>query len=267
MYRLLFILFLLLSFSNIANAAWLDDLSSTVAFLSNKDKNKIDIGTGFFIYEDKNLFLVTADHVSKLLSNKSDITVRTDGDKPFSFKFSDIITITKPEKELPWIRHDKADIAILPLSNDLVSKLSVLNNHFLSVSYVYGGKDSVARDITLTVLGFPLALGVGEYFSPISRETKPASGFLVLKRSDTKQPSTFFITQDPSIGGYSGAPVFDLRMPRYIQGKGVVLKHHKDKPRVVGIVHGTIPDKTGGKLGVVTPSFYLKELVDSYTSN
>ena len=27
-----------------------------------------------------------------------------------------------------------------------------------------------------------------------------------------------------------------------------------------GVIHGTISDETGGKLAIVTPSFYLKDL-------
>lgn len=249
---------------DIVNAQTIDNLSSAIVFLSNQTKDRIDFGTGFFIYNDKTIFLVTADHVSQSLSSSSDITVRTVGDKPYSFKFSNISNVTNQESILPWIRHKEADIAILPLFPDSDLIKGVLKNHFLSVSYLYDGKESISRDTTLTILGFPLALGLQGYFSPISRETKPASGFLVLKRFDTKQPSTFFITQDPSVGGFSGAPVFDLMLPRISRNTIIGIQ---GKPMIVGIVHGTLADDTGGKFGAITPSFFIKELIDSYEAN
>src|SRR5206468_6794441 len=102
------------------------------------------------------------------------------------------------------------------------------------------------RDAPLTVLGFPLGLGVEREFSPISRDTKAASGLLTLPRFDTQIPATFFVMQDPSIGGDSGAPVIDTGGPRRA-GQGLVLSA---PTIVVGLVHGTLPDQTGGKVRV-----------------
>jgi hypothetical protein len=33
-------------------------------------------------------------------------------------------------------------------------------------------------------------------------------------------------------------------------------------PVCVGIVHGTIPDDTGGKIAAITPSMYILETID-----
>jgi hypothetical protein len=105
-----------------------------------------------------------------------------------------------------------------------------------------------------------LALGVTGSFSPISRETKPASGFLVLPRFDTKLPETFLLTQEPSIGGFSGAPIIDTGLPRLGEGNAAI--KISDAPLgLVGTIHGTLSDPTGGKMGAVVPTYYLWELL------
>lgn len=256
------LMFLFLMKIDLATAQTLDELSSVVAFLSTKsENNKIRSGTGFFISSGKFLYLVTADHISQFLTKDSDITVRTKGDIPFSFKFSRVTNSENTIRSLSWVRHDNADIAILPLYPDQDLINNVLKGHFLPLSFLYTKKEAVSREVIVTILGFPLNLGHKGFFSPISRETKPASGFLTLRRFDTNQPTTFFITQDPSAGGFSGAPVFDMRLP--IQSTST-LSIIGAPPRIVGIVHGTLSDRTGGKLGAICPSFLIKELIDNF---
>jgi len=121
------------------------------------------------------------------------------------------------------------------------------------------------RAITITVLGFPLALGVQGSFSPISRETKAASGLLEIPRADTKKPASFFITQDPSIGGFSGAPVLDTGLPYRSEQAALFIDMRPMK--IVGIVHGTLSDDTGGKLGAVTPAHLLRTFIEAELGN
>jgi len=240
-------------------AQTVDELGSTVAFLSKKvSMDTIMYGTGFFIATDKTPFLITAEHISKFLTPSSNITIRDKGDKPITFKFSEIIKSS--DSKIQWKVHREADIAVLRLypNNEL---LEALKNHFLPVSYLYSKKESISRDITITILGFPLALGISGLFSPISRETKPASGFLVFNRFDTNTLATFFVTQDPSVGGFSGAPVFDMMLPLQTQSK---LSFRGGKPKIIGIVHGTLKDKTGGKFGAIVPSYQIIELLSEY---
>jgi hypothetical protein len=67
-----------------------------------------------------------------------------------------------------------------------------------------------------------------------------------------------FLLQDPSIGGFSGAPVFDLPGIR-LSGSAMVA--HQGVA-CFGITHGTLSDDTGGKLAAVTPSSAVIELID-----
>ena len=104
-------------------------------------------------------------------------------------------------------------------------------------------------------MGYPLGLGTDGYMSPLSLESKASSGYLTLSRFDTQTTCTFFMLQDPSIGGYSGGPVYDIsiyQMGGFMStGSGTILH---------GFIHGTIGDNTGGKLAAVTPAFYFHDV-------
>jgi hypothetical protein len=236
-----------------ANALKMDDLFATVAFLHMEmPDGKIQYGTGFFVGADTSLFLATADHVSKFLTLDSIVTVRTFGDIPQSFKLGKII-----KDEAVWKSHKEADIALIELNHDHMTLLA-LEKRFLIPSHMYLDKKSLPNQTKITIIGFPLALGTQDsFFSPLTRETKIASGFLKIKRGDTKQPATFFILQDPSIGGFSGAPVFENALQQTSKGWNLI----SAGPRLVGLVHGTLSDDTGGKLGAITPSYQLHELI------
>ena len=73
--------------------------------------------------------------------------------------------------------------------------------------------------------------------------------------------STFFITQDLSIGGFSGAPVFDTRLPYSSENVGLFVQVGSE-PRIVGLVHGTLSENTGGKLGATVPSFVILQVLE-----
>lgn len=97
-------------------------------------------------------------------------------------------------------------------------------------------------------------MGIQEYFSPLTFRTFPSSGLLTLQRFDTMAPQTFIILENPSIGGYSGGPVYDLGI---IQTGN--LEMNTGKTILHGFIHGTISDSTGGKLSAMTPAFYVKD--------
>lgn len=116
----------------------------------------------------------------------------------------------------------------------------------------------VSRDCELTSIGFPHGLGTSGMFSPLTYRSYASSGFITLNRFDIGTPCIFFLLENPSVGGYSGCPVFDLS---YMVVGGMTVT--KDKTRCYGIMHGTISDETGGKLAAVTPAYYLKDLIES----
>lgn len=118
------------------------------------------------------------------------------------------------------------------------------------------------RHIQLTVLGFPKGLGAEGRFSPLSLQTLPASGILTLPGFDNGKKATFFILQNPAMGGYSGAPVIDVSLYQFgavsTTGGGT---------RLFGLVHGTLSDDTGGKLAAVVPSAFIIEAIQQAQQN
>lgn len=113
-----------------------------------------------------------------------------------------------------------------------------------------------SRDDELTVIGFPHGLGVQGKFSPLTFRSYASSAFLTLPRADTKTPSDFFCLENPSVGGYSGGPVFDMGYEK--MGCATATK---EKTVLHGIVHGTMSDETGGKIALITPMLYIKDLI------
>lgn len=212
-----------------------------------------DIGTGFFVVKEQSLYLVTAEHVARLLSSKAEIIIKTESNKPFVLKLQDLWN--KPN--IPeWRTHKEADVAVLSL-NPSQQTLEYLSKHFLPFDILVTDEKAPSREVPLAVIGFPLGLGVSEWFSPISQDAKPASGFLRLPRFDNKKMATFYILDKPSVGGFSGAPVFELP-GAYSKGGGLVIG---GKLRCVGLVHGTLSDNTGGKFAAVVPSIFIVQTI------
>ena len=80
-----------------------------------------------------------------------------------------------------------------------------------------------------------------------------------MPRADTKAMAVFFVTQDPSVGGFSGAPVLDTGLPYSTDNASVVADGRS--LQIVGVVHATVSDNTGGKMGVVTPAHLLRKFL------
>lgn len=241
---------------NDISATTIEDLSASVVFLHDSEAPPYNkSATGFLVADGGKPFLVTASHVATEMNSTCFGTIRMEGDKPFTFKLSELVA---GGGKFEWKSHKEADVAVISLRPEQNFFKNHLQYHFLDISWFENKTVAPARAKTLTVLGFPLELGTEGSFSPLSRETKASSGLLVMNRGDTKTPATFFITQDPSIGGFSGAPVFDLGLP-YSENGTFTLQ--PSNIRILGLVHGTLSDNTGGKLGAVVPAAYICELL------
>lgn len=254
---------------------WVDRLAKTVAFLRADKHEIINIegssyevwlkpvskdtlipqirfitGTGFFVTDTTSSFLclVTASHVAVNMDTNSTITMSTVDDRPISFPFSKIVK----KKPLSWFISSKADVAVIEINPDKEVSQH-LQEHFILLQWLEDTLIAPSRDLPLSTIGFPLGLGIQERFSPISRESKPSSGLLILPRFDTKQLSTFYLLESPSVGGFSGAPLFELP-GAYMEGNAFV---PEKRIACVGLIHGTISDETGGKFAAVVPSYFI----------
>lgn len=210
----------------------------------------VHIGTGFLVGIDDTVYLVTAEHVAAKLKDGAALTYASDGDRPVSHALQVLCGGRAPS----WLRHATADVAVLQLSPP-PSVLPELLARSLSPPLLTSEALAPPRSRPLTTIGFPLGLGVvitgpSGRLSPITRESKAVSGLLTIKRFDTKTPATFFLLDSPSIGGFSGSPVF-MTAGAYSDSGGLALT---SSTLCVGLIHGTLNDKGEGRLTAVVPA-------------
>jgi hypothetical protein len=212
-------------------------------------------GSGFFVVVDNiHPYLITAQHVANQMTRTAKAVIRGANDTPITIALCDFVSGSK----LEWIIHDHADVAALPITTLDKKILNILQRHFLSLDVLVKDLNPPSRDIEFVTIGFPLNLGIEAKFSPISRSSKSASGLLELPRFDTKKSTTFFLLEDPSVGGFSGSPVYDLPGTQ-LRGNALVFKKGL---KCYGIVHGTLSDNTGGKFTAVVPSAFIVETIN-----
>lgn len=209
-------------------------------------------GSGFLIAEGPSHYLVTAQHLAKSTSLDTRITIKDSLDNPVTHPLRDFL---KANESPNWTTHDTADVAVLLLEpSSQASRKSYFN--FLPIEIIEQKLESPIREREVTIIGFPLSLGVNRKFSPISKTAKPSSDLIELPRSDTKTTTIFYLLDDPSVSGFSGSPVFELPTNLLIDRTRIFV----DVYRLVGLVHGTVSDKIGGFAAVV-PSSYIYETI------
>lgn len=208
------------------------------------------VGTGMFVSNDKNeAWIITASHVARETTVHTIIALGDENNNCYRIPINDFST------SLDWKHHAIADLAVLKIMIN-ESNIAYLTNRCLPYDHLNLTKSSVSRDVELTAIGFPNGLGIQGNFSPLTFRSYASSSFLTLLRADTNTLSDFFCLENPSIGGYSGGPVFDL-------GYMVVglMTTTKEKTICHGLMHGTMCDSTGGKIALVTPAYYLLDLL------
>lgn len=225
---------------------WLKEPGSNFA----KPKSYGITGTAFFVSDTISLYIVTAEHVAKEMTPNSDIVINGESDKPMVYKLRDLAF---RKDSLKWTSNSYADVATLLLDNN--SKI-FQHPYFVPIPIDIIESERVPiREREVTTVGFPLGLGYEKHFSPISKVSKPSSGLIELPRFDNGVISTFFLLDDPSISGFSGSPVFELPT-QLVAGKEPVFVNVY---RLMGLVHGSIADKTGGGFAAIVPSRYIIE--------
>lgn len=215
------------------------------------------IGTGMFVStpagEDKSYcWFVTASHVARTCNSSTIVVESTKDGKAAKLPFS---LFCNPGS---WIHHPIADISCIQIMPN-ERNIPFIQKHLFPYDHFFLDKKPVSRDAELTCIGFPRGLGIDNddgFYSPLTFRSYASSGFLTLNRADTHTPSTFFCLENPSVGGYSGCPVFDLGY-----STNGIMTMTKEQTWCHGIMHGTMSDETGGKIALVTPAFYLKDIL------
>lgn len=258
------LLFFLLLFSNcfsysqsttkVRDSLWtVEDISNITIYLKQKKLSGSIGGTGTIIKRQNRYFLLTANHVAKEMNDNPQIIFRVNNDEPASI---DLIKLT-PHNKLIWISHNEADISIielLPINNDVKTRLESWS---FDSKNIFDEKKTIPRDADVTFFGYPiLDLDIElKHFSALSFTAYLASGFITTKRYDTKTPCTFYYLDQPSMQGCSGGGVFCCVKKAFYMDVGL------KKTLLIGVVHGTANDISGGKLAAITPSFYILELL------
>lgn len=228
-----------------------DQLAITVVNLrKEKSPGKEITGTGSFLTKGNDLYIVTAAHVSKEMDNSAYVIIQGKNNSPLRI---DLIKLANP---INWVNHPEADLSILKLNPESGIMQQHLQERFIPFEMIDTTKVPVTRNTQLTVIGFPLGLGAVGHFSPLTYRTFPSSSYITLHRFDIKEPQSFIILENPSIGGYSGGPVYDLSI---IESGNMTMTGTGTK--LHGFIHGTISDETGGKLAAITPAYYLSDLI------
>lgn len=224
--------------------------------LTPKSPTEATVGTGVFVEspagKDKIYgWIVTANHVAKETNvNTQIILANEDGTAA-------VLPLALFGNIASWRHHSVADISAFQIMFNNNNQ-HYLKNRFFPYDHFNLKKQVVSRDYELTSIGFPKGLGTSGSFSPFTFRSYASSGFVTLQRADTKTNSEFFCLENPSVGGYSGCPVFDLGY----ETNGIMTSS-RGKTWCHGIMHGTMIDKTGGKIAMVTPAFYLKDIIPS----
>lgn len=208
------------------------------------------VGTGTFVVKGVDqIYMVTASHVATSCNRATQVVISDSNGN------ATVLNLTDFNATLGWRHHEVADISVLPIKMSPIIEPH-LSQRFIPFDHFHVERTPVSRDYELTSVGFPHGLGADGMFSPLTYRSHASSAFITLSRFDTHRPCVFFLLENPSVGGYSGCPVFDL-------GYMIVgaMTTTKDKTRCYGVMHGTVSDETGGKLAAVTPAFYLPELM------
>lgn len=208
------------------------------------------VGTGIFIIKGgSEPFILTAAHVANDCNTSTRVVISDSSSNGQS------LNLHLFNSGLSWTHHPVADISVLRVDPD-PSIVSHLAGRFFPAEQLNSTAIPPSRDAYLTAVGFPHGLGAIGRFSPFTFRSHASSSLITLPRFDTQTPCDFFTLENPSVGGYSGGPVFDLGyiiVGAMTTNTGPTICH--------GLMHGTISDNTGGKIAAVTPCSYVSDII------
>ncbi len=253
-YSAIYIVFMviLLTSAVLTWAGVTDDIAPCIIFLIQDvpEGAKAKAGSGFLLNKNDSPCLITAAHVAN--------------DVGISFKIimpgAEGRAVVGKVESAQWHISQSADVALTLINTNNQEERNRLIKRCMPANLITARPLPPSRETPLTVMGYPLGLGATGFVSPLSIETRAASGFITLQRFDNKKLATFIILQDPSIGGLSGGPVFDTGKS-YFEGRAMTVRSGVS---LVGIVHGVISDDTGGKLAAVVPATEIAKLLESF---
>lgn len=212
-----------------------------------------ELGTGTIIKHINKFYLLTANHVANQMHAGAKIVFRVGNDLP---AFVDLAKFNKGHP-IKWVNHQIADLSItelIPFNDDIKNRL---NSTCFFSELIFSQHVYPPRDFTYVYLGFPVIDLNLKHFSPLFFSSNPASGLITQSRKDNGNKCDFYYLDRPGLQGCSGSGV-------YISVKTGGMYFGMNKTVLVGVIHGTEGDNTGGKLAIVTPSYYIWDLLKQF---
>lgn len=206
-------------------------------------------GTGFITEHNGFHYLVTAKHVAQNIKPTTEIIMNDRFGKTIEVTFEFLESLIPSMK---WSYHPSADIAIHPFGIKDEMNIAVLGASTFLTSEI-----SVPLLTDSYIFGFPLGQGITSMISPIAQQAHIASWITTVNRPTIPKELKFILLDQALAQGYSGAPVF-------VNAPTTNILIGTPYPLVfIGIVSSVVPDQTGGKLSLVVPVQYLRELFES----
>jgi len=215
-------------------------------------------GTGFFVTSGKFFYLVTAQHVAVDCNDETSVIV-SDDQKAFPVNIKELLGSSNSGSF--WIHDLSNDVSVLPVFGSVTFIKKFVEHRVIGPEMIPQPLQAPSRDNPVNLIGFPGFEGATGLFSPLSRETRVASGLL----GPSNGASSYFYLQDPAVQGYSGAPVLDF--DDYPMKDGGLRLGGGLNVKCLGVVSQTASDNTGGKMARIVPSVYFMELMRQFESS
>jgi hypothetical protein len=206
------------------------------------------VGTGFFVATETAAFLVTAAHVAEKMDGEARLSIRNRRGRRSSIQLSQLVSPVA--RKVGWIVPRNTDVAVVRIPKPPAA----LRGRCLAASGLALGRTAPSGTVELTMIGFPLGLTSEKHFAPMAKRVHAASGILPFSGEEMGDPADFFLLDQPSMGGYSGAPVFVIAGQHPETGDVSLAR-----PRCVGLISRTISDESGGQFAAVVPSAAIRK--------
>ena len=214
----------------------------TVCLLSRRDSQGAHVATGVFLLgKDGTPYLATAAHFGKHTDSSTIVELPNGvGQKPSLYRLH---ALSRGER----MDSAAADLSLFPLRGIKPGEQKMFTSRFLTYEAILGDTNlPVDREKVLTVFGFPSGLGHDSKGAlvPFSFRSYASSDYFFLNDPDYRNPLLVYALENASLGGYSGAPVFDMDSPNN---------------GIVGFIKGNV-NAGEGSVSLVTPAAFAKFL-------
>jgi hypothetical protein len=218
---------------------------------SPKPKLARQLGTGFLVASETAGFLVTAGHVARRMDAAARLSCAGRKGRRSTFPLREVLALG--QGAVAWKYHGRADLAVVRVP----MPPAALRGRFLDASLLRREKTVPRAAFDLVVVGFALGLFSETQFAPISKRFHAASDILQFRGEEMRRAADFFLLDQPTMGGYSGAPVFVAPQARLSPAGEVSCV----EAQCVGVVSQTIADEAGGHFAAVVPSTLVRSLI------